>query len=141
MPYNTVISYPVPAFSNVPIHPEYFRPRIFDISAISIGLTTTITTSINHDYPIGQQVRMTIPPSFGTRGLNEKSAYVISIPAPNQIQLNIISIGYDPFILSSATTKAQIAAIGDINSGAINSDGRIMQKTYINGSFRDISPE
>ncbi len=36
--------------------------------------------------------------------------------------------------------QAQILAIGDINSGVVNSSGRTNQQTYINGSFIDISP-
>lgn len=137
---NTIISYPIPAYSNVPIEPQFYQPRRFVISNITLGTTTTITTTENMDYVIGQLVRLIIPPSFGTRQLNEQQAYVISIPASNQVVLDIYSIGMDAFVSSSATTKPQILAIGDINSGPTNI-GRTNNTTYIQGSFINISPQ
>lgn len=135
-----VISYPIPAYSNVPINAQYYQPSRFVISAITRGKTTTITTTEDHNYVISQEVRLIIPPSFGTRGLNGQSAFVISIPASNQVVLDISSVGMDAFIASTATTKAQILAIGDISSGVSNSNGISSQGTYIPGSFINISP-
>ncbi len=135
-----VISYPIPAYSNVPIHTEYYAPQCYQISGVTLGQTTTVTTTLNNDYVVGQEVRLIIPASFGCRQLNGMTGIVISIPAVNQVVLNIYSLGGDQFISSSATTKAQILAIGDINSGVINSSGRTLNGTYIPGSFIDISP-
>jgi len=136
----TVISYPIPPYSNLPINAQYYEPSRFVISAISLGQTTIITTTINNNYVIGQLVRLIIPPSFGTRQLNEQEGYVISIPAANQVELNIYSVGFDLFINSTATTQAQILAIGDINSGTQNSNGRSNTGTFIPGAFINISP-
>ena len=136
----TVISYPIPAYANVPIQPEFYQPSQFFISAITLGQTTTVTTTTDNNYVIGQEVRLIIPPSFGCRQLNQKTGFVLSIPASNQVVLNIYSLGGDPFISSSATSKAQILAIGDINSGQINSNGIISSINYISGSFLNISP-
>lgn len=140
MSINTVISYPIPAYQNLPINAQFYKPSRFVISAISLGIATTITTTENMNYVIGQEVRLIIPPTFGSRGLNEKTGNVISIPMPNQVILDIFSIGIDPFIASSAPTQAQILAIGDINSGGVNSHGRVHQYTHIPGSFINISP-
>lgn len=140
MVYNTVITYPIPAYSNVPIESQYYLPSRFVIIAITIGQTTTITTSANLNYAIGQLIRLLIPPSFGSRKLNESTGYVISKPALNQVTIDLNSIGADPFILSNAITQAQIIAIGDINNGATNRDGRLHYHTFIPGSFIDISP-
>jgi len=136
----TVISYPIPPYSNLPINAQYYEPSRFVISAISLGQTTIITTTINNNYVIGQLVRLIIPPSFGTRQLNEQEGYVISIPTANQVELNIYSVGFDLFINSTATTQAQILAIGDINSGTQNSNGRSNTGTFIPGAFINISP-
>lgn len=137
-----VISFPIPAFSNVQIQSDFYQPSVFVISAIALGITTTVTTTTNHNYVIGQQVRLTIPYGFGTIDLNEKSAIVIAIPAVNQVTLDISSIGMSLFFDNPAsTTKAQIMAIGDVNSGQINSSGRINNITFINGSFINISPQ
>lgn len=136
----TFITGPTPPYSNVPIQPQYYKPRRFVISGIDLGQQTTVTTTVPMDYVIGQLVRLIIPPSFGTRQLNETEAYVIGIPAPDQVVLDVSSVGMDSYINSSARTKAQILGIGDINQGQINADGRTNQKTYIPGSFINISP-
>lgn len=143
----TVISYPIPPYSNVPIQPEFYQPRRFVISAITLGVTTTVTTTVNMDYVIGQLIRLIIPPSYGTRQLNEQEGYVLAIPASNQVTLNINSTGADPFVNSSATTKAQILGIGDVNSGYQSATGRSISTVNGNtqigipGSFINISPQ
>jgi hypothetical protein len=137
---NTVITYPIPLYQNVPIHAEYYKPRQFFISAIMLGFLTTVTTTINHDYCIGQLVRLLIPNGFGSRQLNEMLGFVTSIPAQNQVVLDLNSSNADPFITNvSIFTQPQIVAVGDINTGEINPCGPNM-KPWIPASFRNISP-
>jgi hypothetical protein len=137
------ITGPIAPYSNVPIEPQYYSPWRFVISAISLGVTTTVTLVIpaitDLNYVIGQLVRLIIPPTFGCRQLNGKVGYVTAVTLPNQVTLALNSIGADPYIASSATTPAQILAIGDINSGATNL-GRQNNFTYVPGSFINISP-
>ncbi len=137
-----VISYPIPAYQNVPIRTDFYKPQRFVISNVTLGLETTVTTTVDHDYVIGQQVRLIIPSSFGCFQLNEVKGYVLSIPADNQVVIYIDSSrNVDPFISATATTASpQILAIGDINSGIINATGRLNTGTFIPGSFQDISP-
>lgn len=145
----TVISYPIPPYSNVPIQAQYFQPSRFVISAVSLGINTTFTTTANLNYVIGQQVRILIPSSFGCTQLNETQGYVLSIPSANQVVVSInSSVNVDPFIASSITSPSspQILAIGDINSGYTSSTGRSVPtingntNTQIPGSFINISP-
>lgn len=131
---------PIPPYTNPPINPQYYQPSRFNISAVTLGATTTITTTEDMNYVIGQLVRLIIPPTFGCRALNEKTGYVISIPSSNQVVLGIYSVGFDPYISSPAPTRAQILAIGDTNSGQINENGRVNLKSNIPGSFINISP-
>lgn len=137
---------PVPPYSNPPIEPQFFQPSRFVISAISLGSTTIITTAVNQNYVIAQLVRLLIPSKYGCRGLNEQTGYVISIPAPNQVELDINSNGIDPFISSptflpfQSQTPPQIVAVGDNNSGIISSTGRVTPTNNIPGSFINISP-
>lgn len=137
------ITGPIAPFSNVPIQPQYFAPWRFVISNVTLGPITMVTLVIppitDLNYVIGQQVRLIIPPTFGCRQLNEQSAYVIAISLPNIVILDLNSTNADPYIASSATTPAQLLAIGDVNSGATNL-GRQNNFTYIPGSFRNISP-
>ena len=128
--------------SNPPINPQWYQPSQFNISAISLGLQTTITTSVDHNYVVGQTVRILVPPNYGTTQLNELQGYVTSIPASNQIVIDINSTKMNQFISSPTygPTPPQVVAIGDINSGQINSLGRINNITYVPGSFIDVSP-
>jgi ABC-type Fe3+-hydroxamate transport system substrate-binding protein len=137
----TVISYPIPPYSNVPIQAQYYAPNFFFISAISLGTTTTVTSTETLNFVIGQLVRLLIPPTFGCRQLNEQEGYVLSIPAANQVVISIDSSqNVDPFISSAATTKPQIIPVGDVNTGVTNSSGPMNQGTFIPGSFINISP-
>ena len=137
---NTVITYPIPLYQNLPIEKCWYKPRQFFISAISLGFLTTVTTTFEHDYVIGQLVRLIIPNGFGSRQLNEMLGFVTSIPAENQVVIDLNSSNADPFITNAAIfTQPQIVAVGDINTGEINPCGPNI-KPWIPGSFRNISP-
>lgn len=203
---------PIAPESNPPINPQNYQPRNYFISAITLGQTTTVTTTANMDYVVGQAVRLIIPNGCGCRQLNETQGFVLSIPAANQIVVGINSSqNVDPFISTVATitgaTQApscvltatnqfqsgqkvsiagvqgmtqlngntytiltaspttitigvnstlftaytsggtatitllpQVLAIGDVNTGQINSNGRSNTGTFIPGSFINISP-
>ncbi len=137
----TVISYPIPAYSNVPIAPQFYQPSRFVISGVELGQTTIITTTEDMNFVIGQLVRLLFPQHFGCRQLNEASGYVISIVDTNQVELSINSSNnVDPFIASATKTLPQIMGIGDINTGIISSTGTNIPSTAIPGSFINISP-
>jgi hypothetical protein len=136
----TVISYPIPAYSNVPIQPQFYQPRFWFISTITRGMQTTVTTTTDQDFVVGQLVRFIIPPPFGIRQLNEKQGYVVDILSTTQVVVDIDSRFMDAFTSSSFTTQPQILAIGDIGNGQINASGRQNTGTYIPGSFINISP-
>lgn len=134
---------PQPPYTNPPIQPQYFKPSQFIISAITLGQTTTVTTTVNNNYVIGQLCRLLVPTQYGSTQLNEKQGYVISIPASNQVVLAIDSSqNVDPFISSPTygPTLPQIVAIGDVNTGQISSTGNKNNLTFIPGSFLNISP-
>ena len=143
MGYNPPLLYgPIATENNPPINPQYYKPSVFDISAISLGNTTTVTTTVDHNYVVGQTVRLLIPMIYGSFQLNEQMANVISIPSSTQVALNLVSTDSKAFVSNptSGTTQPQIVAVGDVNSGQINSMGRSNNGNYIPGSFIDISP-
>ena len=131
---------PIAPESNPVITPQYYQPSVFAISAITLGATTTITTAVNHNYVIGQVIRLLIPSSYGSFQLNGQQGNIIAIPSPDQVTVTINSTKANAFVIGSTTTPAQIVAIGDVNSGPINSQGRVNNGTFIPGSFIDISP-
>ena len=142
MPVPPLPGGPIPPYNNPPIEPQNYQPRRFVISSVTLGQTTTVTTVLDMDYVIGQLVRLIIPFSYGCTQLNDKTGYVIAIPAPNQVVVTIDSSkNVDSFISSTATTLPEILAIGDINTGVQNSQGRVNNITYIPGSFINISPQ
>lgn len=138
----TVVSYPIPAYSNLPIEPQFFQPRRFVISAITLGQTTIVTTTTDHNYVIGQLIRLLVPASFGSYQLNESQGYVLSIPSTTQVEVSINSANnVNQFVASTATTVAQILAIGDIGNGYQSANGINIPLVTIPGSFINISPQ
>ena len=121
---------------------DNFQPSVFEISAMTYGLTTLITTTADHNYVVGQDIRLNIPPPYGGYPLSGQHGFVMSIPAANQVVVSIDSINACSFTsaISINITPPQIIAIGDVNSGQINSNGRIQNGTTIQGSFQNISP-
>ena len=144
------LSGPTPAYNNPPIEPQYFEPSRFVISDIAQGQTTTVTmvpsttggSTVQPNYVIGQLVRFVIPDAYGIRQINEKKGYVLSLPSSTQVEVDIDSTSFDPFITSPTddSQDPQIIAVGDVNQGQINESGRVNVKTYIPGSFRNVSP-
>lgn len=135
-----VVSYPIPAYSNVPINAQYYEPSLFFISAITNGITTLVTTTEDHNYVIGQLVRLNIPRANRAIQFNQQTGYVIGIPSSTQVTLDINSTRYDLFQTSTQPTQPQIVAVGDVNSGNTNSSGNLNTATGIPGAFINISP-
>lgn len=138
---NVFNSGPVPPFNNPEIMPQFFVPEAFFISNITLGESTIITATQEMDYVIGQQIRLLIPNGSGCTQLNNVIGYVIDIPNPNQVTVDInSSLNVNQFTSSVARTQPQIIAIGDISSGVVNNNGPKRLGTYIPGSFINISP-
>lgn len=135
-----MLSGPTPPYSNPPIHPENFQPSRFVIVDVTLGQLTTVTTLTNMNYVIGQQVRLLIPFGYGCVQLNGSEGYVVEIPSPNEVVLNIdSSINVNEFVSYLGRTPPEILAIGDINSGIISSTGRFIPYTNVPGAFINIS--
>lgn len=146
----SLVSGPIAPQRNPNIHPEWYEPTRFAISAITKGPTTTVTmtpwviqgATIEPNYVIGQLVRFNIPRPYGIRQINEQTGYVLSIPSSTQVVVGINSSSFDSFIPSPTLTtqSPQIVAVGDVNTGSVNSSGRVNLSTYVPGAFIDISP-
>jgi len=134
---------PTPPYNNPPIQPQNFQPRRFFIENVTLGLTTTVTATEDMDYVVGQLVRLLIPKGFGCVQLNYVKGYVLSLPSSTEVEINInSSLGVNQFTADpTAQTQPQIVPVGDINTGDINSMGRINNATTIPGAFQNISPQ
>jgi len=132
--------YPTSAYQNPPIEPQNYQPSQFFISAVSLGINTTVTTTVNHNYVIGQLVRLLIPYGYGCRQLNQQEGYVLSIPAANQVLISLDSSkNVDNFTNPGYRQQPQIVAVGDVNTGIISSIGTNIPTTNIPGAFIDVS--
>jgi hypothetical protein len=133
---------PTPPYNNPPIEPQFFQPSRFDIQDIILGQTTIIRTVQEHNYALGQTVRLLIPRPYGSSQLNGLQAIVINVITDQAIELDLdSSLNVNEFIQNPITSDvAQIVAIGDVNSGAINFQGRSNTLTFVPGSFINISP-
>ena len=131
---------PIPAYQNLPIEAQFYEPSRFDIANITLGKTTTVEATEDMNYVVGQLVRLIIPPLNGCRQLNNRQAFVISIPSSTEVVLDLdSSLNVDAFITTATGSQPQILPVGDINSGIISSTGRIIPTTNIPGSFINIS--
>ncbi len=147
-----VISYPIPAYQNVPIQADFYQPSRFEISAITRGQTTQITTSIDHNYVVGQLVRLLIPVLFGSYQLNEVQGFVLSIPSTNIVEIDFVSSFADVFVPEPFTatitniTQAASAVVTANNSfhrGAsivFSSVGGMTQINGLVGVIQTVSP-
>ena len=81
--YNPPLIYgPIAPENNPPINPQYYQPSVFNIAGITNGTTTLITTTVNHNYVIGQLTRLVVSQLYNSTEFNEQVAYVIGIPNP-----------------------------------------------------------
>jgi hypothetical protein len=122
------------------LYPDLYVPYGVNITAITTGATTTITTAANHGFVVGQEVFFVIPQvsttawgttqldtfTYNTANVVPQQAYVTSVPAANQIVVNVNSTGFTAFAFPTSAQAAlgitfpQVLAIGDQNSGQIN---------------------
>ncbi len=122
------------------LYPDLYVPYGVNITAVSTGTTTTITTAVNHGFVVGQEVFFVLPQvsstawgmnqldtfAFNTANVVPQQAYVTSVPAANQIVVNVNSTGFTAFAFPTSAQAAlgitfpQVLGIGDQNSGATN---------------------
>jgi hypothetical protein len=130
---------PVGAFVKKVLYPYLYLPGRNIISAIAATAgsptppTTTITTTTDHCYVVGQEVGFHIPPAYGTIELNELPNipipaapvyyYVVATPTFNTFVINALPANLTAFVPSQtfASTPGlqfpQVAAAGDVNTG------------------------
>lgn len=122
-----------------------YTPFICDISAISTGKTTLVTTTTSHGFVIGNEVQFDIPSQWGIQQLNQLTGYISSIPAVNQFIVNINTLTFDAFVTPSPPTyividPAQVAGIGDFNTGTSSPGGVPANPNTVPGAFQNQPP-
>lgn len=131
--YTALSGSPTGAFVRQVLFPWNYLPGVNFISAITTGTTTTITTTSNHNYVVGQEIAFRIPSAWGTTGLNSLPnnstpgspvyAYVTSVTSNTVFVCSFNSTGFTAFnsnptvAATVGLTPPQVVAVGDINSG------------------------
>jgi hypothetical protein len=114
------------------LYPDLYLPNDNFISALTLGATTTVSTTAQHQMQVGQEVAFRIPAAWGTIEINSLPnvvipgspiyGYVVSVTDVQNYVVNINSTAYTAFnsnvaFASSGRTFAQVVAVGDVNSG------------------------
>lgn len=98
-----------------------YIPFTCDISEVTQGQTTVVTTSTDHGFIVGNTVTFSIPKQYGMRQLNGLKGYVLSTTS-DTLTVNIDSSLFDAFstpviTLPTVIDPAQVLPVGDGNSG------------------------
>lgn len=130
--YTALTVQTVPIVKKV-LYPFLYVPQDNVISAITTGATTTIATTMYHNFEVGQEIAFRIPPQWGTIQLNSLPnlvtpgspiyGYVVSVTDNWTFVVNINSTGYTAFNTNPSSpsiqglTYPQVLAVGDVNTG------------------------
>lgn len=126
---------PATAFMKKVLTPYLYAPGATYISNITLGATTTIDTTDAHNFVVGQEVAIRIPPAWGTIELNSLPnvqipgspmyGYVVAVTDYNTVVVNINSSSFtafnsnQPFLSYPGEQFPQIVAVGDVNTGGV----------------------
>lgn len=140
--YTALSGNPTGAFVRQVLNPNLYLPDVDFISAISTGASTTITTTTNHNYVVGQEIAFRIPALWGTTQLNSLPnnlipgspiyGFVTSVTSNTVFVCNFNSTGYTAFNSNQTVASVpglsfpQVVAIGDINSGGWPYTGTVL---------------
>lgn len=122
-----------------------YSPKICDIEAITQAIQALVTTTVDHSFVVGQEVQFFIPPEWGMRQLNNLKGIVLGIPADDQILVTINTLDFDAFVTPTppayvVISPAQVAGIGDINTGTLSAGGVPANPNTIPGSYQNQPP-
>ena len=131
--YSILTGSPATAFIFKVLYPFLYLPQDNVISAITLGNTTTIQTTMYSNFETGQEVAFRIPQAWGTTQLNSLPdilipgqpiyGYVISVTDNWTFVVNINSSAFTAYTDNIAPTSVpgltypQVLAVGDVNTG------------------------
>ena len=133
--YTALTASPASAFVQKVLYPFLYAPQDNVVSAITLGNTTTIVTTMYHNFEIGQEIAFRIPNAWGSVQLNSLPnviipgspiyGYVVSVTDNWTFVVNINSSAYTAYTNNIAVnavpglTYPQVLAVGDVNTGGI----------------------
>ncbi len=133
--YTAISGTPSGALVKKVLYPFLYLPEDNFVSAVTLGNTTTIVTTMYHNFEVGQEIAFRVPSIWGPSGLNSLPnllipgapiyGYVVSITDNWTFVCNINSSAFtaftDNFTMTAATLPGlqypQVLAVGDVNTG------------------------
>ncbi len=133
--YVAISGSPAGALVKKVLYPFLYVPEDNVISFVTLGSTTTIGTTMYHNFEVGQEIAFRVTPFWGTTQLNSLPnvlipgspiyGYVTSITDNWTFVCSINSSAFTAFTdnatMTAATlsglTYAQVLAVGDVNTG------------------------
>lgn len=133
--YTAISGSPSGALVKKVLYPFLYLPEDNVVSFVTTGATTTIATTMYHNFEIGQEIAFRVPTQWGTTQLNSLPnnvipgspiyAYVTSITDNWTFVCNVNSTSYtaftDNFTMTASTlfglSYTQVLAVGDVNTG------------------------
>lgn len=114
-----------------------FYPRHRSIVNISQAAQAVVTTSVDHGYTVGQELRMRVPAAFGMIEMDNLEVDVVAITAET-FTINVDSTGFTAFHFPLAAaipfTPALVVPIGE-EANALNSDPNLLNDATVNTAF------
>lgn len=149
--YTNLSASPAGATVKLVLFPYLYAPGVSFINSITLGSTTTITTTAPHNLNLGSEVAFRIPQQWGTTQLNALSdprrpgsplyGYVMSVVSATSVVVKINSSNFTAYNSNIPVTGVvglsfpQMIAAGDINSGGTNySGGNLYPSPMVNGA-------
>lgn len=131
--YTALTASPTGAFVMQVLYPFLYAPGDNVVSFLTLAATTTVVTSMYHNFEVGQEIAFRIPTVYGTTQLNSLPnviipgspiyGYVTSVTDNWTFVCSINSIGYtafntnQPFANYPGLQFPQVVAAGDVNTG------------------------
>jgi hypothetical protein len=130
--YTAISGSPAGTLVKKVLYPFLYLPQDNVVSAVTTGATTTIATTMYHNFYVGQEIAFRVPTLWGTTQLNSLPnglipgspiyGYVVSLTDNWTFVCSINSTGFTAFntnqsAIPSNWTPAQVLAVGDVNTG------------------------
>lgn len=131
--YTVLSGSPVGATVRKVLYPFLYLPQDNVVAFVTTGATTTIATTMYHNFEVGQEIAFRIPSAWGTVQLNSLPnvlipgspiyGYVTSITDNWTFVCNINSSSFTAFNVNQSVisvpglTFPQVLSVGDVNTG------------------------
>ena len=115
--------------------PQLIEPRSRAIVDLTIGASTTVKTSVDHGYAVGQYITLIVPVEFGSSEISGQSGRISAISSANEFVVEIDSSaasafaypasGSVPFTFPQAVVAGDLTTLaqGNVFPGSIRNDG------------------